>query len=199
METIIHVARHGQTEDNVKRELNHPDDILTPLGESQATELGIKLLNAGHSYDVVLVSPLIRAQQSAQLILKSMGSTDYTTMHDLRERDFDAMAGVPYDEIPKMEDILVTEGATYFLSGGDSETFQELLERARKALAEIKEIYFGKRVLIVAHGDIGKMLYAAYYERDLEETLKLFKFRNADVVVLADGSSYNDVYLFRES
>ncbi|MEP7103583.1 MAG: histidine phosphatase family protein [Candidatus Dojkabacteria bacterium] len=199
-EDTFHLTRHGETVNNLTKVLNTLEDPLTEFGKHQALELGVKLKESGFIYDVVLVSPLLRAQDTAKIITSELGIGSYETIADLREREFGNMAGVSYDEISKMEDILVTPGGiTYFLSGENAETFQELFERAQRVLKDIQENYQGKKVLIVAHGDIGKMLYAAFYERDWKEVLQLFHFRNTDTIVLSKSFNYKDVFLFREA
>lgn len=197
----IHVARHGQTFDNISSVLNHKDDELTDEGINQAKRLGQRLRDKGYTYDAILVSPLIRSQQSAQFMLQEMGVREYTTLHNLRERDFNSAEGLPYGEIPQISnvDLLRTDGATYFLSGGDSETFTALLERAKSVLEEIKSKYPNQKILIVCHGDIGKMLYAAFYGRDLRETLMLFHFGNSEVITLDSTTNFEQVYLNLEA
>lgn len=194
-----HLVRHGQTVNNVARVLNTIDDTLTPDGEIQAIELGKKLKQSGHTYDIVLTSPLPRAEHSTRLIMQELGLRHYSVVEDLQERLFGEMTGVSYSLIKTMEDILeVHGGITYFLSGGGAETFADLFERAKRVVSEIKEKYAGKKVLIVAHGDIGKMMYAAFYELDWKQTLMMFHFKNADAIVLTEGFDPSQVYLFKE-
>jgi broad specificity phosphatase PhoE len=43
-----------------------------------------------------------------------------------------------------------------------------------------------EHVLLVCHGDFGKMVYAAYYDEDWKSVLMDFHFGNSEVLVLSD-------------
>lgn len=200
-EGYLDVTRHGKTRDNGLEILNRPDDHLIAEGIAQASELAHRLMNIKRSYDLVYVSPMPRAQDTAQIIIAEMGIPGFETIEDLRERDFKALEGLPYSEIPNLNaEILRTPGGiNYFISGFGAETFPDLKARAQRVLDKILGQDTRKRKLIVAHGDIGKMLYAAYYDLDWREVLLKFHFKNTDVVVLSRNFNPNDVYLFKES
>jgi broad specificity phosphatase PhoE len=54
-------------------------------------------------------------------------------------------------------------------------------------------------VLLVTHGDFGKMIYAAYYDLDWEEVLKQFHFGNSEVLLLAKNSPPEKAHVFETS
>jgi broad specificity phosphatase PhoE len=66
-----------------------------------------------------------------------------------------------------------------------AETFPEVLGRARRVLSRLAEECDNESVLLVSHGDIGKMLYAAYYDLDWKDVLALFHFGNSEVIELS--------------
>ena len=100
------------------------------------------------------------------------------------------MSGQPAREIEALcaPDILQTATITYFLSPEGAETFPQLLERAGKLLAFIGKKHADQTVLLVTHGDFGKMVYAAYYRLDWQEVLTLFHFGNSELLLLAEGT-----------
>lgn len=66
-----------------------------------------------------------------------------------------------------------------------AEDFPTLLKRGKKILEEIKQRHPDKNVLIVTHGDIGKMIRAAYHGWTWEEGLKTPYFDNTGVMELS--------------
>ena len=49
---------------------------------------------------------------------------------------------------------------------------------------------------MVTHGDIGKMIYAAYYNLDWQQVLTMFNFGNAEILLLAEDSVPEDTHIF---
>ena len=65
----IILMRHGEA---VPFAPNDADRILTPKGKSQATNTGSQLKRGGWSPETVYCSTLIRAQQTAELVIDVM-------------------------------------------------------------------------------------------------------------------------------
>ncbi len=196
----IYIARHGQNEDNAHGILNgHRDLPLTPLGMEQAHTLAEGIKDAGLTFDAIYASPLRRAYDTAAAVATTLGLPEPEVMPSLIERDFGIMTGKPIQDIEKLcaPDIIKTDTITYFLSPDGAETFPTLLERGKQALAEVKKKRREGSVLLVAHGDIGKMLYAAYYELPWKDMLTMFHFGNSDLLVLAPDSSAEDTHIIR--
>jgi broad specificity phosphatase PhoE len=63
-------------------------------------------------------------------------------------------------------DIIKTEKINYFLCPERAETFPDLIKRGQKIIDFIKEKHKDGSVLLVTSGDIGKMIYASYYNLD---------------------------------
>lgn len=61
----------------------------------------------------------------------------------------------------------------------------------------VKGAYPDSNVLLVAHGDIGKMIYAAYYELDWKTVLTMFHFGNAELLLLARDSNPEEAHVFQ--
>jgi broad specificity phosphatase PhoE len=124
-------------------------------------------------------------------------------LDDLIERDFGIMAGLPTSCIPAIcgeDKILKTETINYFLDPEGAETFPQLIDRAKRLFNQIdeltKDLSSDASILLVTHGDFGKMLYAAFYDLSWEDVLRQFHFGNSEVLLLSKESSANKAHVF---
>ncbi|RNF02949.1 phosphoglycerate mutase protein [Trypanosoma conorhini] len=180
----VHVCRHGQDEDNLEGLLNgRRDRPLTQLGREQATALAQRIKEGGKSYNAILASPLQRANETARII-GGVLSVKVETDNELVERDFGVLTGKPIDQIRAYagESVLQGDKVLYFLSVEGAETFEECYSRAASVLRRVDAAFTGKRVLLVCHGDIGKMLQAVRRNITWREGLMLPYFANTDVL-----------------
>lgn len=184
MANII-LVRHGQDTDNEAGILNgHRDTDLTSLGRTQAKEVARKLED--DAIDIVLHSPLKRTAQTAHIIAEELGVVNINAEPLLIERDFGVMTGKAVADIAMLTDrVLVTEKITYFLEVEGAEDFPTLYTRARKFLALVQQRYPNSNLLAVTHGDIGKMIQAAYHGWSWEDALKGPYFANTGVLHLS--------------
>ena len=195
----IYLARHGQNEDNANGILNgHRDMPLTAIGEAQAREVADKIKDAGLRFDAVLSSPLSRALKTAEIISAVNHFTPPTVVDELIERDFGAMTGIEQSRIEELcaPDIIKTDTVTYFLSPDNAETFPDLLDRADRLLARLQQQYTDGSILLVTHGDFGKMIYAKYYHLDWQDVLTLFHFGNSELLVLSPDTAAGEAHVF---
>jgi broad specificity phosphatase PhoE len=195
----IYLARHGQNEDNANGILNgHRDLPLTETGIAQAYEVAEKIKDAGLKFDTVLSSPLSRAFVTAEIISEVNNFSQPRVMPQLIERDFGSMSGKPQSSIEELcaPDIIKTETITYFLSPEGAETFPDLLERAKQLLSKIAGEYKDGSILLVTHGDFGKMIYAQYYGLNWEDVLTLFHFGNSELLLLSPDSEAGEAHVF---
>ena len=196
----IYVARHGQDEDNAKGILNgQRNEPLTSLGVEQATKVAQEIKDAGLTFDAVYSSPLMRAYDTAKTITEALGLEKPTVMSDLMERDFGVMTGKPVKDIEKLcaPDIIKTDPVVYFLAPEGAETFPQLIERGRRVIAWIEEHHNDGSILLVSHGDTGKMIYAAYYDLDWKQVLTMFHFGNSELLLLSRDSSPEQAHVFQ--
>lgn len=187
----IYVARHGQNEDNAKGILNGRRDWpLTELGRRQGGELADGIRRAGLVFDAVYTSPLRRAGDTAKVICFMNGWRAPIMMPSLVERDFGSMTGKTIADIETLcaPDIVKTDTITYFLSPPGAETFPALLSRAERVIKDVQARHPAGAVLLVTHGDFGKMLYAAYYRLPWLDMLTKFHFGNAELLELSSDS-----------
>lgn len=193
----IYIARHGQDEDNANGILNgHRDTQLTQIGEQQALDLALAINGARLEFDAVYYSPLQRAKNTASIILLEIGDVGVLRRANplLIERDFGTMTGKLVKDICSLcePDIIKTETITYFLSPEGAETFPQLIDRAEALLTEIQSMWRDGNILLVTHGDIGKMIYAAYYKLDWKDVLTMFHFGNSELLLLSEDCKPED-------
>lgn len=196
----IFVARHGQNEDNANGILNgHRDEPLTSKGIEQAEEVAAKIAQAGLSFDAVYCSPLVRAEHTAKIISSITNNPEPIIEPLLVERDFGVMTGVEQSKIEELcaPEIIKTETITYFLNPEGAETFPDLIERADELLDKIDSTHKDSDILLVTHGDIGKMIYAAYYKLPWKEVLMMFHFGNSEVLLLSEDTEPGEAHLFQ--
>ena len=182
----IFLVRHGQDTDNEAGILNgRRDTQLTDLGGEQAKKIAEKLRDNG--IEIIYASPLKRAYETARIIAEELKIDEVIADEHLVEREFGILTGKPVSDIPKYSTkILPAEKINYFLEAEGAEDFPMLLERGRKILSEIRQRHPSQNVLIVTHGDIGKMIRAAYHQWTWEEGLRTPYFDNTGVLELSD-------------
>lgn len=198
MSVEIFIARHGQNEDNVNGILNgHRDLPLTDVGRQQARELGQGIIDAGLRFDAVYASPLSRAFETAQIVSEMINLPEPTIMPELIERDFGVMTGQKASDIEELcaPDIIKTDTITYFLNPEGAETFEDLVERGHGVLEEVRAKHIGGKVLLVCHGDLGKMVYAAATDKPWRDVLLGFHFGNGELIDISDGNDARKIKL----
>ncbi len=196
----IYLARHGQNVDNQNGILNgHRDEPLTNKGLEQAHEIADEIKDLGLIFDFIYSSPLQRAFETAKIISGTLHAPYPQKEELLIERDFGIMTGKKASDIESMcaPNIIKTETITYFLNPEGAETFPDLMSRAQVLLDKISTLHQTGDGLLVSHGDIGKMIYAKYYNLDWETVLTQFHFGNCDLLILSKDSPPEDPHVFK--
>ncbi len=96
MERLLVLARHGQSEWNLKNLFTGwRDPGLTERGVDEARAAGRALKQAGYGFDIAFTSELVRAQRTCALMLEEMGLPDLDVQRSqaLNERDYGDLAG----------------------------------------------------------------------------------------------------------
>jgi broad specificity phosphatase PhoE len=195
----IYITRHGQNVDNKDNILNGCRDYpLTDLGREQAKELAEKIKERGIYFNCIYSSPLIRALETAVIISGTLGGPKPISEDLLLERDFGIMTGKTKLEIQDLcaPDLYTAQGITYFTKPEGGETFPEAMDRAGKLLEKINSKHQDGNILLVCHGDIGKIIYAKYYNLDWKTGLSEFHFGNCDLVLLS-GDVNDEHHVFK--
>jgi len=144
--------RHGDSVSNSGGYLDgrgDPENHLTDVGKEQVAAAALRLKK--EKIDIIVSSPLRRAQQTARIVQKEMGLPDTALMTDerLRELDFGSLNGKPAREWDALFGTFA-DRFTYTAHGG--ETYQDVRRRVGDFLFEIERRYTGKTILIVSHG-----------------------------------------------
>lgn len=199
MAVEIFVARHGQNEDNVNGILNgHRDLPLTELGRKQAQNLAEGIEAVALTFDAVYSSPLSRAFETARIICKHLGlKTEPVVIPELIERDFGTGTGRPIEDVVREagDNVIRTEGVTYVLDFEGGETLPTVVDRAHKALEHVRSLQSEGTALLVCHGDIGKMVYAAATGKPWDEVLQEFHFGNGDLIEVSPNDEAHKIKL----
>ena len=150
IKTVIFM-RHGET--TLSRDGNRfcgelePD--ITPLGEEQAREARETLSRLNAHPDAAWVSPRLRAQQTAHIILPS---ADWQTVDDLHELSFGAWEGLTKEEAEALtpEAYAAWEADAYHNAPPHGESGQAAQARIDRVLKAIDEST-AQTILIVSH------------------------------------------------
>lgn len=155
----LYITRHGETMRNAEqRVLGRTDDPLSEKGVQQAAELAEKMKDI--EIDMIFVSPLSRARQTAQAVAEVK---DLTPIVDERliETNFGDFEGAP-----RYCEEYQAAKRDHFKRYPNGESYFDMAYRIYNFLFEIKEKYADKRVLVVSHGGVCRII--CNYFRDME-------------------------------
>ncbi len=167
------IVRHGESAGNVARDaaqaarlpridIGHRDvDVpLSALGTEQADALGrwFAAMPPGSRPDVLLVSPYLRARQTADGIVAAGGlapdAAGPAADERLREKEFGILDRLTRygieEEHPQQAELRAVMGKFYHRPPG-GESWCDVILRLRSALDTISLHHSGRRVLIVGH------------------------------------------------
>ena len=166
---------------------------MTEVGINQAIELGHKIKDLSLSVSTVLSSPLNRAYTTASIVSSINNYFTPIIENLLIERDFGIMSGKKHSDIIPMcsPNTVQAEKITYFLCPEGAETFPDLIVRSNNLLQKLEKTYINKKILLVSHGDFGKMFYCAYYKLDWRDVLTSFHFGNSELLLISEDTDPN--------
>jgi probable phosphoglycerate mutase len=177
----LYVVRHGETQANAQgRYQGSLDADLNENGVMQAQGLREKL---PVHIDSVVVSPLRRAQQTAQIIFADSLLTA-RTLDAFRERSVGVFEGLTQHEARERYPDLWAQNITrrWALAPTDGESIAQLFERVRAGLNELLAANAHQVVVLVAHGFVAKAL-RALVRQDLSDFFD-WQLRNGEVLSL---------------
>lgn len=183
----LYVTRHGQTAYNVEqRVLGSGTDLpLTSEGLQQAKEFADRTQDL--HFDVILVSPMLRARQTAQIIAErhpearrdAGGNGERFFLEErLIEQNFGSYEG---SSLVNDAEILLSlrRNFAYRLPGGES--VLDVVGRVYPMLRELPERYPGQTVLLVCHGVISRVI-RSYFVSSLDLEYHTFKMKNCGLL-----------------
>jgi isoleucyl-tRNA synthetase len=179
------VVRHGQAQSNVANIwdcLMDPENHLTELGKSQASEAGQSLKDSG--IDMVIASPFVRTRETAAHIMDAIGFDASQIIVDERIKEWNV--GSEFNGKPLMSflELRNNQKDRYSFSVGEGEAFRDVIRRCGEFLYDIESKYEGKTILIVAHNSSARALDLVAngftYSDLLSQEAKEFPFKNAE-------------------
>lgn len=193
--TRVTIVRHGETEWNVSMQLQgHRDSPLTPLGVAQV-DATAKLLKE-RDFDVFISSDLKRAADSA-LILNRYHNMDIIANSAIRERSFGIMEGLTRDELkrsyPDIYEGYMQRIPDYQIPNGES--LEQFYHRVIDEINNLAMAYFGKNLLIVAHGGVLDCVIRKVFDMPLDAPRR-FRLYNASINTILVKS--DNIWLLEE-
>jgi valyl-tRNA synthetase len=154
--TEVFVLRHGQAIGNEKNRLNSDvnrrENVLTEKGKAMAADIAEELKK--ENFDVIFCSDFVRAEETAIIVgekLKLQPNADIR----LREVGVGEFENRPQQE---MEALRAKDFEAWHNGNPQGiESFTHLKNRVHEFLEEVTQKYAGKKILIVAHGDVARV------------------------------------------
>jgi len=184
-DTMLYIIRHGKTDWNAQYKLQGRTDIpLNDEGRSMALKAGEECREI--HFDVCYCSPLVRAKETAELLLKGR---DVPIIYDdrLKEMSFGIYEGTVdcfHSDLPVKTIFLEPEKYTEAFEGAES--WDDLFARTGEFLREVVDplLKDNKDVLIVGHGAMNLSIINQVWNIPLKdywstgiENCKLYKLK----------------------
>ena len=155
--TTIYLVRHGETSLTPFRKFSGAggsDPELTENGVAQARAIAVEL--AARTPDVLLASPMRRTLQTAEALSEACG-IDYIVDAEWIEASFGTWDGrSPLEIKAELPDEFHKWVRDVYYKQGGGESYGDVVDRIRKALASVAQRYPGKRVAIATHNVVTK-------------------------------------------
>lgn len=165
--TRIHIVRHGETQWNVEERMQgHLDSPLTEFGRSQARQVRGEI----DQIDVVYSSPSIRAVETAEIILNGERQS-ISTIPELKEINLGIWEGMKRTavEAEYSDEYKTFWSQPSIFSLPQAETFQDVQNRAVKALLDVARHNTGKSILLVSHAVAINVILAFFENRSIDK------------------------------
>lgn len=152
----LYVARHGQTDWNALNKVCGATDLpLNKKGIGQAEALAERVKSL--DIDVIIASPMVRAQQTARAVSLATGIAVITDSR-LREHNYGTFEGVD-----RGKEEYWAQKYQFAVKFPEGESVLQLAQRVYNAVEDAKAKYPDKKVLFVCHGGVSRMI-KTYFE-----------------------------------
>ena len=192
---MIYIIRHGQTDWNIEHRTQGQTDIsLNANGIKQAELITKKIENL--KIDNIISSDLKRAYMTAQIINKKFNKNIKTDKR-LREFCFGTLEGITRDKITQEIWDDFNKNPKHF----NAETKEEIFNRIKSFINDIKSNNINKNTLVVTHG--GPIRMIKFYldngdnfddKKYLEEYMPL-KIKNLDLFIIDEKMNFKNIIL----
>ncbi len=169
----VYVVRHGLTDWNKKSLIQGRIDIpLNEEGIEQARQTKEKL--AGVHLDLVFCSPLLRAKQTAEIIVSGR---DIPTIIEprIQEEYYGELEGEPRSGEPYL-----SQKRSFFKRYPGGEGYLDVAGRVYPFLDEVKASHKEKDILLVCHGGMSRIVNSYFLDMSNEEFME-FGLDNCEV------------------
>lgn len=161
----LYITRHGQASRNAEnRILGRTDDILSEIGKAQAAELAERMKDI--EIDMIFSSPLRRAKDTALAVAGAKGM-EIIVDDRLIETDFGDFEGQP-----RYSEEYQAAKREHFKRYPGGESYFDIAYRVYDFLFEIKKKYPDKKVLVVSHGGVCRIICNYFHDMDNDEFVK---------------------------
>ncbi len=200
------LIRHGQSEWNALNQFTGwKDPNLTVKGIEEAHNAGKIIKDLKINFDLVFTSALIRAQNTAEIILKEINQPLSTIKnHALNERNYGDLAGLNKDDARKRwgdEQVHIWR-RSYDVPPPGGESLKDTGERVLPFFMKeiLPQVCKGKNVLVAAHGNSLRSLIKFLDNISDEDIVKLEIPTGAPIryVINEDGSVKSKKDFFNE-
>jgi broad specificity phosphatase PhoE len=159
---VIAVARHGQTDSNVRGLWigSSGDDPLNEKGIEQAKELAHSL--SSYNFDYVVSSDRKRAAQTAEIVSKTIDVPIFGQQPSLRDRDYGSLEGMTSDQIRNRYGVEMKSLSKEIDDLGETETVAAVLKRVKDFVETSKTLFKGKKIIVITHGAFIRSFYEMY-------------------------------------
>ena len=200
------LIRHGQSEWNALNQFTGwKDPDLTAKGIEEAHNAGKIINNLKINFDLVFTSALIRAQNTAEIILKEVNQSLSTIKNQaLNERNYGDLAGLNKDDARKRwgDDQVHIWRRSYDIPPPGGESLKDTGERVLPFFMKeiLPHVCEGKNVLVAAHGNSLRSLIKFLDDISDEDIVKLEIPTGAPIhyVINEDGSVKSKKDFFNE-
>lgn len=186
------LARHGQTDWNpLQRVMGRSDISINEIGRSQAQNLQrwLKDIEIHAAYS----SPMPRAMQTAEIVLKGRNSLEIIPEPGVQEIDYGDWVGMTFKEVEEKYNKEYNDyrfrASKMKIPGG--EAVIDVQGRAVAAIERIRKKHEGQRVLVVSHADVCKAMLIHYLGIPLD-LLQKVGCDNGSLSIYRFGTAWGD-------
>ena len=160
-ELMIAVARHGQTNSNIRGLwVGSGDDPLNDTGRKQAVELAQSL--SDFKFDFILSSDKRRAMETAMTVSKTLNIPVLGHHSTLRDREYGELEGLTTEQIREKYGVEMKSLSREIDDLGSTETVSSVMMRVRDFVNTATDAFNGKRLIVITHGAFIRSFYELY-------------------------------------
>lgn len=178
-EPNLYLIRHGQTSGNGQRYIGHEDLKLDAIGRAEARVLSQELATC--PFDRLYCSPLLRARQTAEPILRDRHDSAGEPLLALVRPDLMEINYGHFQGLLKQDHALALKRVHLHQRMPGGESLADVYTRVSRFAAELRrEFALGRRVAVVGHYWSNRLLRGALLGATLEATLAMSDYKPAN-------------------